>query len=454
MKLNPIPAICGLTLFLSLVTSGAEPGVLDLTSLANYASQPVPSYVTHDNTPPENPITDAGATLGRVLFYDVRLSRNNTISCSSCHDQSHAFSDANLASGGVAGTTGRHSMRLINTRFAREKRFFWDERAPTLEHQTTQPIQDHVEMGFSGTGGDPDFATLIGKLSAIPEYRVLFSMVFGDASITEARIQKSIAQFVRSIQSFDSKYDAGRANAPDDLSNFENFTAQENAGKLQFMRSPAQGGAGCAACHVPPTFEIDPASGNNGVIGRIGGGQDLTNTRAPSLRDLLGPGGPNGPFMHDGSITGLGQITNHYRRAIPDNPNLDPRLRRPALPFRNNELAPLRAFLHTLTGTSVYNDPKWSSPFDEGGQLRVIVLPFNAIRIERNSETPTAPLVLRGQLAPNLDYRIEASALYGDRELWETLATVRSDANGLVEYALTSGVGKMFYRFVYEVPTE
>ncbi|MDA7882427.1 cytochrome-c peroxidase, partial [Akkermansiaceae bacterium] len=279
----------------TIVAGAVEPGVLDLTKLANYANQPVPSYVTRDNTPPDNSITDAGATLGRVLFYDVRLSRNNTVSCSSCHDQSHAFSDPDLASSGVAGTTGRHSMRLINTRFAQEKRFFWDERAPTLEHQATQPIQDHVEMGFSGTGGDPDFAALTVKLSAIPEYRVLFSMVFGDASITEERVQKSIAQFVRSIQSFDSKYDAGRAVATDEV-NFPNFTAQENAGKLQFMRSPEQGGAGCAACHIPPTFDVDPASGNNGVVGKIGGGQDLTNTRAPSLRDLLGPGGPNGPF--------------------------------------------------------------------------------------------------------------------------------------------------------------
>jgi cytochrome c peroxidase len=343
-------------------------------------------------------------------------------------------------------------MRLINTRFAQEKRFFWDERAPTLEHQATQPIQDHVEMGFSGTGGDPDFAALTVKLSAIPEYRVLFSMVFGDASITEERVQKSIAQFVRSIQSFDSKYDAGRAVVTDEV-NFPNFTSQENTGKLQFMRSPEQGGAGCAACHIPPTFDIDPASGNNGVVGKIGGGQDLTNTRAPSLRDLLGPGGPNGPFMHDGSMAGLGQITNHYRGAIPDNPTLDPRLRRPALPFRNSELAPLRAFLHTLTGTAVYNDPKWSSPFDESGELQVIVLPFEAIRIERNSETSSEPPVLRGQLAPNLDYRIEFSTSIGETNPWQTLAAVRSDANGLVEYSLPSEAGKMFYRFVYDVPT-
>ncbi|MDA7866281.1 hypothetical protein N9C66_07500 [Akkermansiaceae bacterium] len=136
-----------------------------------------------------------------------------------------------------------------------------------------RPIQDHIEMGFSGTGGDPDFAALTARLSLIPDYRVLFSMTFGDADITEERLQKSIAQFVRSIQSFDSKYDAGRSKTSDDASDFPNFTAQENEGKRLFMRSPTQGGAGCAACHVPPTFDIDPASGNNGVIGKIGGGR-------------------------------------------------------------------------------------------------------------------------------------------------------------------------------------
>src|SRR5215213_4133468 len=102
-------------------------------------------------------------------------------------------------------------MRLVNARFATEVRFFWDERATSLENQTTQPIQNHVEMGFSGTSGDPAFADLVTKLSAIQEYRVLFAATFGNSTITEDRVQKAMSQFVRSIQSFDSRYDAGRA---------------------------------------------------------------------------------------------------------------------------------------------------------------------------------------------------------------------------------------------------
>jgi cytochrome c peroxidase len=346
------------------------------------------------------------------------------------------------------GTTGRHFMRLIDPRFAREARFFWDERAPTHEHQSTQPIRDHVEMGFSGTSGDPDFAALTAKLAAIPEYRVLFAMTFGDATVTETRLQKSLAQFVRSIQSFDSKYDAGRATTAADQ-DFPNFTDQENQGKRQFMLTVAQGGAACASCHTPPAFDIDPASLNNGIIGKLGGGQDLANTRSPSLRDLIGPGGPNGPFMHDGSLTGLGQITNHYRSAIPDNPNLDPRLRRPALAFTNAQLAPLRAFLHTLTGTSVYQDEKWASPFTAGGGLELVVLPVSALRLETDAP---GTLTLRGQVAPNLDYRIEASPSLGLTQAWQTIATLRSDANGLIEHPVAVAAERMFYRLVFDVP--
>ena len=124
----------------------AQEGVVDLTNLANYANQPIPAYITRDNTPGNNPITDIGATLGRVLFYDKRLSKNDTVSCSSCHQQEHAFTDQDIASTGVAGTTGRHSMRLINPRFSSERKFFWDERATSVEDQSTKPIQDHVEM--------------------------------------------------------------------------------------------------------------------------------------------------------------------------------------------------------------------------------------------------------------------------------------------------------------------
>ena len=196
------------------------------------------------------------------LFYDKKLSANNTISCASCHKQQFAFGDTAVQSLGLTGgLTGRHSMRLINTRFSTEVKFFWDERASSLEDQTSRPIQDHVEMGFSGTLGDPDIDSLVRKLNDIGYYNRLFEFVYGDTVITEGRIQNALAQFIRSIQSFDSRYDAGRAMVANDGANFPNFSTLENLGKSLFLAPPPTG-AGCQGCHRAPEFDIHPNSRN------------------------------------------------------------------------------------------------------------------------------------------------------------------------------------------------
>jgi cytochrome c peroxidase len=352
---------------------------INLQNLANYANQVVPTYITKNNAQ-GNLITDKGATLGRVLFYDKKLSSNNTISCSSCHIQANAFGDVAVASQGVNGTTGRHSMRLINVRFANEAKFFWDERAINLETQTSMPIKDHGEMGFSGLNGDQSFSDLIVKLNAVGYYRELFKFAYGSEEITEAKIQTALSQFIRSIQSFDSKYDAGRALAPNDGAPFANFTAQENDGKNLFLTPPTfnasgvrtSGGLGCAGCHRAPEFDIDPNTGNNGIIGTIAGtGIDVTNTRAPSLRNLVKlDGTTNGPMMHTGVITSLQQAIGHYGtiNIAPGNNNLDPRLRPGGVGQQLNvtaaEVNAVVAFLRTLSGSDVYTNPKWSNPFN------------------------------------------------------------------------------------------
>lgn len=348
---------------------------IDLANPDNYSSQPVPAYITKDNCLPGNPVTNKGATLGRVLFYDKQLSLNNAISCASCHQQQFAFGDTARQSTGVTGTpTTRHGMRLVNTRFSSEVKFFWDERAASLEAQTTQPIQNHDEMGYSGTNGNPDLSVLIAKLSQLPYYNTLFTYVYGDAAITEARMQSALSQFIRSIQSFDSKFDAGLSQAGNITANFPNYSALENQGKTLFIAPPAQGGAGCQGCHRAPEFDIDPNSKNNGVIGVAGnpGGIDLTNTRAPSLRDLFNASGTlNGPLMHTGSFTTIDQVLNHYSQ-VPQNPlntNLDPKLAGPGgnLQLNQAQKNALIAFLRTLSGTNIYTDAKWSDPFDASG---------------------------------------------------------------------------------------
>ncbi|MBX7227215.1 MAG: hypothetical protein K1X55_14360 [Chitinophagales bacterium] len=354
-------------------------GSINLSTLENYAVQSIPAYITKDNTG-SNVITNEGATLGRVLFYDKNLSINNTISCASCHKQTFAFGDTSIASIGVNGLTGRHSMRLVNARFSSEVKFFWDERAANLEDQTTRPIQDHNEMGFSGQDGDPSIVDLIDKLSKIDYYKELFKFVYGTEEITEAKMQYALAQFIRSIQSFDSKYDIGRSLVANDLVNFPNFTNQENNGKNLFLTSAIfdansiriGGGLGCNNCHRAPEFDIDPNSKSNGIGGSLAGGSDFTNTKAPSLRNLTNSLGiENGPMMHTAIIKDLQTVVGHYgnlTNAANNNPNLDDRLKPNGfvgqqLQLNAQEVNAVIAFLKTLSGTDVYINKKWSNPF-------------------------------------------------------------------------------------------
>ena len=352
---------------------------INLNGLDNYANQTIPVYITKDNTV-GNPITDKEATLGRVLFYDKSLSADNTISCSSCHIQANAFGDTAVASVGMKGLTDRHSMRLVNSRFSNERKFFWDERAANLEAQITQPIQNHIEMGFSGTDGDSDLLFLINKLQNIGYYKELFAFVYGDEQVTESRIQNALAQFIRSIQSFDSKYDIGRAQTANDNLTFDNFTDQENLGKRLFLGPPQfdengsriAGGAGCAGCHAAPEFSINPNSRNNGVIGRLGNDLvlDLTNTKAPTLRDVVKTDGTtNGPLMHNGVFNNLQQVIAHYNfiDTPPQNDALDhqlsPVISGQQLNLTTEQMDALAAFIKTLAGTDVYVNPKWGNPF-------------------------------------------------------------------------------------------
>jgi cytochrome c peroxidase len=353
---------------------------IDPNNLENYANQGKPAYILKNNLG-NNTITDKTATLGRVLFYDKNLSINNTISCASCHQQNFAFGDTAIVSAGVeGGLTIRHSMRLINTRFANEAKFFWNERAVDLTTQTTMPIVDHLEMGFSGINGRGNFATLTSKLSTINYYKELFKYTFGDTIVTENRIQTSLSAFVSSIQSFDSKYDIGRAQVNNDNQPFPNFTATENQGKTLFITAPVfnaagirtTGGLGCNACHNAPEFDIDPNTLNNGIIGiaNSANGIDITNTRAGSLRDLTNAAGAvNTPMMHTGVLRSLRAVINHYNtiNLNPRNTNLDPRLRPGGngqnLNVTEAEIAAVVAFMQTLGGTNVYVNKKWSNPF-------------------------------------------------------------------------------------------
>lgn len=367
--------------------------VIDLNNLYNYAGQNNPNYIVKDNTPAGNAITNSGATLGRVLFYDKKLSANNSISCASCHQQAFAFGDTAKLSKGLNGqNTIRHAMRLVNARFAVEQKFFWDERVANLETQTTKPITDHLEMGYSGLGGDPPIDSLIHKLQALNYYQALFQQVYGSPQITEVKIQNALAQFIRSIQSFDSRFDQGLLQTGNVGAPFPNFTAQENQGKALFLQPPPQG-AGCNGCHAVSEFDIDPNTKNNGIIQVASDSTqfDLNNTRAPSLRDLINPNGQaNGPMMHNGKFKQVLSVINHYN-SVPQNTantNLDPRLQGPGgqLQLNQAEKEALAAFLKTLTGVAVYTAEQWSDPFDAQGNIAVFPL-LSGIKEEKTKET-------------------------------------------------------------------
>ena len=331
-----------------------------------------------DNTPADNPITDTGATLGRVLFHDTTLSANGTVACASCHLQEHAFADpVELSLGFEGGHTGRNSMSLIDARYYRNGRFFWDERAATLEDQVLMPIQDPVEMGLT-------LEQLVERVSAQDYYPYLFEQAFGDPEVTADRISRALAQLVRSMVSYRSRFDEALAAAGAIEAELPGFTAEENQGKDLFL-----GRAGCAACHLdsgPPgpgprrnqaIFFIDRATNNGldpaadiedtGVFEVTGDPRDEGSFKSPSLRNVA----LTAPYMHDGRFATLELVVDHYNSGVQAHPNLDRRLAvpnsNPPEPRRLNltpaESAALVAFLETLTDEALLADPKYADPF-------------------------------------------------------------------------------------------
>ena len=331
-----------------------------------YANVELPAYFTQpgrnqDNTPPDNPLSDHGATLGRVLFYDKRLSANHTTSCASCHVQAHAFADPKPFSRGFHGArTDRRAMPLVNVRYYERARFFWDERAGNLEEMVLLPIQSRIEMG-------QDLKALVDTLARDARYPVLFARAFDDPEITGHRIGRALAQFVRSIVSYQSRYDEGRARAHSAQDDFDNFTRQENRGKALFMRN-------CGTCHMKNGNEhfFVPTPGNTGLRGTdpaADGGvgdatlrpADLGSFKSPSLRNVE----VTAPYGHDGRFATLGDLIDHYSDNPIRDPNLGYMIPVGPLNFTASEKAALIAFLKTLTDRTLLTDPRFSNPFME-----------------------------------------------------------------------------------------
>lgn len=299
----------------------------------NYSSIVFPAHIAsalpaQDNTPATNPITNEGATLGRVLFYDKNLSKNNTVSCGSCHRQDLSFSDSAIKSVGfLGGTTDRHSMQLLNVRFYRSGRMFWDERAATLEDQVLQPIQNTTEMGMT-------LAELETKVSGLSYYPSLFQKAFGTTQVSSDRISKALAQFVRSIVTYQSKYDQVKQG-------LATFTVDERDGETLFLT--AGGNNTCAGCHAPPMFITSSPTGPFSINNDAGiNGQ--RRFKSGSLRNIAN----TAPYFHNGSVGSLQAMLST---------NI------PAHSVGPQDRAKLLAFLQTLTDVACLTDAKFSNPF-------------------------------------------------------------------------------------------
>lgn len=319
---------------------------------------------------PQNPqITNPGATLGRVLFYDPQLSLNNSISCASCHKQELAFSDGVASSQGFAGKkTPRNSMAILNAGF--NNNLFWDSRESSVKGLVTRPIQNHIEMGIE------DMRRLEIKLANVDFYPDLFQAAFGSRAITEERIADALAQFVSAITTTNSKFDQESKN------NFAGFTTLEMMGSDLFFTPRTN----CSRCHAAPNFAApDFVGGEYGSTGGSfgGNGEDLKGGannglevrysdpgigndkfRIPSLRNIA----LTAPYMHDGRFRTLEDVVEHYSNGMQANQNLDHNLRNAdGSPLRPNlnalEKKAMVAFLHTLTDETLLTDPKYSDPF-------------------------------------------------------------------------------------------
>lgn len=318
------------SLFVSILLLGSWTSILTTpTKLIYPESWPEPSY---DFT--KNPLTEEGIQLGRKLFYDPLLSKDNTISCSSCHLSYTAFTHVDhKLSHGIEDRIGtRNSLALMN--LAWNKSFMWDGSANHLDMQALAPISDPKEMGSS-------IAEVVDKLQKSEAYPTLFHAAFGDTLITGAKVLKALSQFQLTLISSNSKYDKVMGHKDEEV-----FTQQEQNGYNLYK-------VHCASCHTEPLFTSGEFA-NNGLApdsilndkGRMlitQNPSDSLSFKIPSLRNLK----YSFPYMHDGRFDNLREVINHYTEQIDPDGFIDPRLSQ-KIELTSNEKVDLIAFLRTL----------------------------------------------------------------------------------------------------------
>jgi len=297
--------------------------------------------------PKNNPYSAAKLELGKLLYFDKRLSADGTISCASCHDPRYAFTDGEPVSDGIRGQKGNRSApTVINRAYSLAQ--FWDGRTVTLEEQSKGPIANPIEMGNTHEAA----AAAIGKIQG---YRVLFTRAFGSEEVDIDRIAMAIATFERTILSGNAPYDRykkGNKNA---------MSAEQVRGMSVFFDK-----AKCDRCHENSNFTLN-AYANIGIgmdqpnpdVGRYVVTKDPRDWgvfKIPTLREI----DHTAPYMHDGSLKTLEEVVDYYNKGGRPNKNLDPNIRK--LNLTDQEKRDLVAFLKALSGEGWQVEPPTELP--------------------------------------------------------------------------------------------
>lgn len=295
----------------------------------------------------KNALTSQKINLGRILFYDPILSRDNTISCASCHSPYSAFThiDHDLSHGINDRIGTRNSPALMN--LAWQPIFMWDGAVNHLDVQALAPINHPDEMGEK-------IENVILKLQKLKNYRSLFSKAFGDSIITGEHTLKAISQFMLTLVSANSKYDSVMRKQT-------KFTLQEKNGYKLFQKN-------CSSCHKEPLFSnfnfennglaIDTTLKDYGRMKITKNRMDSLRFKVPTLRNIEF----SFPYMHDGRFKRLSEVLKHYTTGIQKGPTLSKNLDSPIV-LNSNEKIDLISFLLTLTDKNFiyntnHNDPK------------------------------------------------------------------------------------------------
>ena len=323
----------------------------------------VPDWFSEPTVPADNPLTTDGIALGRHLFFDPILSSDSTQACASCHDPQLSFTDGQKVSRGVLGIDGRRSsMAIVNLAY-NNKGFFWDGRSATLEDQALLPVEDHTEL-------NENWDNVVEKFKQHDSYPLMFRKAFGierKSEITKELAAKAIAQFERTLLSYQSRFDQVV------WENLDWPTDAEQRGRDLFFVEFAgnnQEHPGCSHCHGSSLFTENNYF-NNGLdsvatlndfadygLGEVTGNiYDNGKFRAPTLRNIA----LTAPYMHDGRFATLEEVLDHYASGghgvVNEDANIQP------FTLTEQDKQDLITFMNMLTDTSFVNNPDFQSPF-------------------------------------------------------------------------------------------